>query len=274
MYKALTTLLFVLFVNAGYSQINLHDDEKIIKADFEKLVLAENDSVKITLCNSIEDKLTNILKNEESFEYSFVALNKLGKLTSPDNAFRIYNWNCVLNDGSYRYFGLIQHVFDKKLQVDVLNDSNIASNMMNQYGKSNWPGALYYKIIPFKQKGKKAYFLLAWDGNNVQTSKKVIEVLSIDKQGELKFGSPVINWKGKMLNRVVFEYAKQARMTIQYLEKEKRLVFDHLAPSSPMYSNQFEYYGPDFSYDALEYQKGKWVLVENVEVRNKKKNER
>ena len=58
-------------------------------------------------------------------------------------------------------------------------------------------------------------------------------------------------------------------MTIQYEEKAKRFVFDHLAPSKPIYQNQFEYYGPDFSYDALEYRKGKWVLVENVDVRNK-----
>ena len=32
--------------------------------------------------------------------------------------------------------------------------------------------------------------------------------------------------------------------------------------------NQFEYYGPDFSYDALELKKGLWNLVEEFDVKN------
>ena len=36
-----------------------------------------------------------------------------------------------------------------------------------------------------------------------------------------------------------------------------------------------QYYGPDGSYDALEMKKGKWVTVEDVDVRNdKNKNDR
>ncbi len=263
-------VVFVFFsgLNA-FAQVDLGVKEKELASNFELLLKADTDSLKLSICGDIEDQFLELLSNEESFVYPFSGLANMGKLTSPDELLRIFNWNCVLSDGTYRYFGILQIKEKKAIRVEKLVDSTADTDMMKQYSISNWGGALYYQIIPIKQKGSRSYFLLGWDGNNYQTSKKLIEILNIDSEGKLSFGSPVILWRGKVLNRVVFEYAKQARMTIQYEEKAKRFVFDHLAPSKPMYQNQFEYYGPDFSYDALEYRKGKWVLVENVDVRNK-----
>lgn len=267
-------LLFVFFVLLGssnlFSQINLEQREQQLKSEFDCLVLADSDSLKLSICREIEKLFADLLVEEESFNYPFSELSKMGTLTSPDQKFRVFNWNCVLRDGSYRYFGLLQLNLKKSMKVVTLTESKIAADMFHQYTATNWPGALYYQIIPFATKSNNCYFLLGWDGNNFQTNKKIIEVLNFDDNEQVSFGMPVIFWKGKTLTRLVFEYAKQARMTIQYNEKEKQIVFDHLAPSSPTYQNQFEYYGPDFSYDALEYQKGKWVLVENVDVRNKK----
>ena len=267
-------LLLVFFVLLGssslFSQINLLEKEQQIKSEFDCLVLADTDSLKLSICNEIENIFSDLLVEEQSFDYPFSELSKMGKLISPDQKFRIFNWNCVLDDGTYRYFGLLQIKLKKSTRVEVLHDANLVADMFHQYPAVNWPGALYYQIIPFKAKSGNSYFLLGWDGNDFRTNKKLVEVLSFDEKGQVTFGMPVIIWKGKILDRIVFEYAKQARMTIQYNEKDKRIVFDHLAPSLPVYQNQFEYYGPDFSYDALEYQKGKWVLVENIDVRNKK----
>jgi len=44
---------------------------------------------------------------------------------------------------------------------------------------------------------------------------------------------------------------------------------DHLAPMEPVFEGDRSYYGPDFSYDALDYQEGKWMLIEDVELRNR-----
>jgi hypothetical protein len=266
-------LLLVLFALLGslslFSQINISEKEQQIKLEFDSLVLADSDFLKLSICTKIEKLFADVLVEEQSFDYPFSELSKMGKLTSPDQKFRIFNWNCVLSNGNYQYFGLLQIKLKKSIKVVTLAESKLVADMFHQYGTEDWPGALYYQIIPFNTKSDNSYFLLGWDGNTFQTNKKMIEVLNFDEDGQVTFGMPVIFWKGKTLNRLVFEYAKQARMTIQYNEKEKRIVFDHLAPSSPTYQNQFEYYGPDFSYDALEYQKGKWVLVENVDVRNK-----
>ncbi|WP_421918935.1 hypothetical protein [Marinifilum sp.] len=263
--KIACILLLLCFGIDSHAQ--LAESESKLKSNFDALIEAEQDSVKLAICKRIEKSLVKILKQEESFEYPFAKLNYLGKITSPDLRFRIYNWNCALSDGSYKYFGVFQFKEKSNIKVQVLADK-VEANMFSSYRKENWPGALYYKIIPFKSKGMASYILLAWDGNNMTSNKKIIEVICFDKTG-IVFGKPVIFWRGKMLNRVIFEYAKQARMSIEYQEEEKRLVFDHLAPSSPQYKNQFEYYGPDFTHDALVLKKGIWVLQENVDVRKK-----
>ena len=269
MRKLLLVFFVLLSSSSLFSQINLLEKEQQIKSEFDSLVLAGTDSLKLSICNEIEKLFADLLVEEQSFDYPFSELSKMGKLISPDQKFRIFNWNCVLSDGSYQYFGLLQIKLKQSMKVVTLEESKTATDMFHQYSTANWPGALYYQIIPLKTKTGNSYFLLGWDGYNFQINKKIIEVLNFDEKGQVTFGHPLILWKGKVLSRIVFEYAKQAGMTIQYNEKEKRIVFDHLAPSSPIYQNQFEYYGPDFSYDALEYQKGKWVLVENVDVRNK-----
>lgn len=267
--KKILFLIGVLFCFfSSFSQINCSEKEGEIKACFDTLLQADSDSLKLAICEQILNSFQVLLPKEESFDYPFSQLSKMGKITSADGAFRIYNWNCVLSDGSYRYYGLIQRRQKNAIRVELLRDACRDQDMMRPNTAADWPGALYYKIVPFKRKKETAYLLLGWDGNHFSTNKKVIEVLSFAKDGKVQFGLPVIFWKGKVLHRVVFEYAKQARMSLQYNEKEKLIVFDHLAPSKPNYQNQFEYYGPDFSYDALQYRKGRWDLVENVDVRN------
>ena len=46
-------------------------------------------------------------------------------------------------------------------------------------------------------------------------------------------------------------------MMLRYDDKLKMIVFDHLSPSKPSYEGKYQYYGPDFSYDGLIFEKGK-----------------
>jgi hypothetical protein len=58
-------------------------------------------------------------------------------------------------------------------------------------------------------------------------------------------------------------------MMLRYNERTEMIVMDHLSPIDPAYQDDRGNYGPDFSHDALEFQKGKWVLLENIELRNR-----
>jgi len=101
------------------------------------------------------------------------------------------------------------------------------------------------------------------------TNKKVIDVLFFDQWDNITFGAPVFLDENKKLKyRVVFEFSAQAVMLLRYEKKKKMIVFDHLSPTSPSAKGQFQYYGPDFTYDGFYFKKGIWNYRKNLDLRN------
>jgi hypothetical protein len=115
---------------------------------------------------------------------------------------------------------------------------------------------------------KTYYILLGWKGNTVKSTKKVIDVLSFNTAGEPVFGSAVFDGNGKTRKRVVFEYARQASMLLRYVPEQNLIVFDHLAPPDAKQKNKPESFGPDLTYDGYKLKNGRWVYVEQLDMRN------
>ncbi len=256
-----------LFSFLGLSaQSKLEKSEQILKDRFDELKVATTDSMKLAISKTIGVDLKKTLKEKGSFEYPFDKLQFLGKVISSDQKLRVFSWNCVLNCGRYQYFSIIQKKIGRKFELFELHHNfDVKEDMTSQFSEKEWLGALYYQIVPFKSQKETKYLLLGWDGGKDRTNKKLIEVLSFSKTGDVVLGAPVINWRGKRLSRVIFEYSKQVQMTLKFYEKTNLIVFDHLSPAEPRYINQFEYYGPDFSYDALEFKEGVWYLIEEFD---------
>ena len=165
---------------------------------------------------------------------------------------------------------------DKKtnhITTTVLKEKKWATDSAesNKLTNNNWYGALYYKILKNKFNNKVYYTLLGWHGNNFQTTRKVIDVLLINNL-QLQFGAPLFKAGGKTKSRIIFEYNAQATMSLKYDDHDNRIVFDHLSPSDPRPESKgmFSLYGPDMCYDALNFEKGFWVLQKNIELRNNK----
>lgn len=216
--------------------------------------------------------LVNSLKTHNSFSYQFDSLKRVSIVKSPDNSFRIISWFVPLDDGSYRFFGTVQMATkDGKLKLFPLidNTENITDN--NFIGNNrNWYGARYYEIISVIVGGRPPYYILmGWKGNNSKTTKKVLDVLSFEKD-ELVFGKPVFDGlKGNIAkNRIVFEYNKLNSMTLTLDKTINMIVFDHLAPFSEDMKGNFEYYASDLSFDAYKIQNGRLKLLENIELKN------
>ncbi|MCK4661223.1 MAG: hypothetical protein KAT68_00045 [Bacteroidales bacterium] len=268
----------LFFLNTLLAQeadiLSLKQKEDTLKLYFSLIKNSSNDDEIKEINNNIIKIMENVLTNSLSFDYPFDSLNYMGKLKSPDKLFRIYNWNLNYNDGSYEYFGYIQYYDKKKKEynnyqlIDLSEKIDDAEFVMLNYQK--WYGALYYKIIPVKFANKKYYTLLGWDGNNDYTNKKIIEILYFSKSGKPYFGKNIFKIKKIRKKRIIFEYANMASMTLRYDDKLKMIVFDHLSPSKPIYKEQYEYYGPDFSYDGLFFKNGKWNFVSDIDVRNQK----
>jgi hypothetical protein len=211
------------------------------------------------------------LSKEGAFDYPFDSLKNIGKITSEDGKVKIFTWNLPLAGDYQKYFGFILYKKDKRnTLVFELSDSrkSIKDPTKEILGYQSWMGALYYSIVEQTYRGKTYYMLLGLDFNNIFSSKKIIEVLTFGKNSEPVFGSDVFKVGDDFLSRIVFEFSARATMILRYISDSQTIVFDHLSPSSPDYSGNFQFYGPDFTYDGFKYDKGLWVYVRNLDLRN------
>jgi hypothetical protein len=212
--------------------------------------------------------LVRALKIPNSFLYPFDSLKTVSIINSPDNRFRVITWPIANNDGSYRFYGTIQINTGGPLLMYPLNDFTAGIKNAEDTISDNlkWFGAEYYKIIPVYSP-KLYYVLLGWKGNTSKSTKKVIEVLSF-KDNKPVLGMPVFVGNGKTRERVVFEYTRQASMLLRYVPDQNLIVFDHLVPPDPKLIKQKDSYGPDLTYDGYKEKNGRWVFVDNLDMRN------
>ena len=231
---------------------------------------------------------SSTLKDEKSMFYPFDSIKKdkdVSVLLSPDKKFRIITWNLLREDETHAYFGYIQVNNSKTIkkgwfkkettfQYDVfplVDKSGSTTNPETYVGDpSKWFGMLYYGEII--KSDDDFYTLIGWDGNTKITQRKFIDILWFKPDGTPQFGKDVFKIANKFNKRVMFEYASEVAMSLKYNEGRKQIVFSHLAPNTPdpTLEGQFQYYGPDGSFDALSMKKGKWTLETDIDIRKDK----
>lgn len=227
---------------------------------------------------------SSILKDEKSMQFPFDSINEVYRLYAPDKKFRVITWNIYKEDGTHAFFGFLQvnttktvkkGLFKKetKSQYEVyplLDKSSTVKTPENYVSDpSKWFGMLYYEII---KSDDDFYTLLGWDGNDKLVQRKFIDILYFKPDGAPVFGKDVFKFPGKFAKRVMFEYASEVSMSLKYNTARKQLVFSHLAPNmpDPTLEGQFQYYGPDGSFDALYMKKGKWTYEPAIDIRKDK----
>jgi hypothetical protein len=268
-------LFLVIFPSIKAQQVSITDfrrSEDSILNYFEKIKQTNDDKRKLDINDKIVNELNKQLSTYESFNYPFDSVKLVGKVYAPDMSFRIITWNLPLYNGNYNYFGFIQvpdktgHSIKLFQLIDHCDDIPNPENSVLSAGK--WFGSLCYKILKSKVDNKTYYTLLALRYNNLFISTKVIDVLFFDEWGNPVFGAPVFRVGDKEIrHRMIFKYSARASMTLRYDEQLKLIIFDHLAPAELRFSNQFEYYGPDLTFDGLAFQKDQWVYKTNIDLR-------
>jgi hypothetical protein len=246
-------------------------DESLIQQINDDLTSVRNlpfDSMRIEVGKRVTGKLSQLLSSVTSFtgDYHF---KYIGKISSPDGKFNIYSFNIPLLDATHQFFGIIQLAPQKgRCNTFVLNDISkeySARPVFEKFTPDRWYGSLYYEIIPVRCDGKVIYTLIGSCLNNsLFTNKKIIESLYFDETGNPEFGLPVFDYGLKHQCRIIFEFTIMAQMSIHYNKKMKMIVFDHLSPSSPLYTNNYKFYGPDASYDGLRFEDCLWKYLPNV----------
>ena len=267
-------LMLVLLKFSGYAQLAPANQTKLkiyedsLKTLGSTLINNENDLERKNANYQFIKTFVNALKTAGSYHYKFDSIKTLSLIYSPDNQFRIFTWNVMNEDGSFRYYGTIQLNTNGALKMFPLTDyTPFTKNPEDStFTAQKWLGAQYYKIIKTGT-ANPYYVLLGWKGNTVKTTKKVIEVLSFKNNAPV-FGLPVFDENSKTRNRIVFEYSRQASMLLRFVPDKELIVFDHLAPRDPKVKTDFSFYGPDLTYDGYQLKNGRWKLVQNLDMRN------
>lgn len=239
---------------------------------FTRLSLATRDADRLRINDSISVIIDNYARSDSAFTHKFTGLRYLGQITSKDSQLKIITWNLALDESKGKYFCYFIHNNGRKNKVYRLESSydNKPPLINKQYTVNDWYGALYYDLRQYGKGTHQHWVLLGLDISDPDITRKVIEVISFTPEEELIFGRNFFRSKKTPGNRVLLEYSSKAVVTLRF-NSDKSIVFDHLVPVSASLTGKRENYGPDFSLDAYNLEKGNWILEENVDVRNPKK---
>ncbi len=242
----------------------------------QEMLNSTDDYIRKEASEEFAKRIDSLLANDRDFfEAELKDIRSLSSLDAPDKRFRILTWSSPNKDLSYNYFGRILYKEGKLVKYFVLKDNGWKNSKpeSRKLDNENWLGAVYFDLIKKKHRKKVFYILLGWNGNNAFSNRKLIDVLVFDNgTGSINFGAPIFLDK-KTTYRKIFEYGEKSSMSLKFSENENQIIFDHLSPIQAMQKGQFEFYAPDFTYDAFNWKKGKWKIENNIDARNKDLNE-
>jgi len=271
MKKVFIVILLIVTPFIGMSKNNLTFKAVVdsINNLFVEISQTRSNDQKEELNKEIIATLDKFLRNPESFDHPIDSVRNLSCIKSSDNALRIYTWNLCYSDGLFKYFGFVQQKTGGKIKVYGLYDRrnrNIYAPQkdLEYYTTSEWYGCIYYECITKTWNSKTYYTLIGWDGADNLINRKIIEVLSFTRRGIPIFEKKMFKVDRMISNRLIFEYADRATMLLRYNDKHKIIVIDHLSPSEDRFKDLPQYYGPDMSFDALEFKGGRWLLESNI----------
>ena len=242
--------------------------------------------------------LVEALKVENSFQYKFDSLPYLATVMPEDSSFRIFTFQVVLQNITFRHYGTIQ-LNRKNIKLIPLRDFSDTFPVTPQstLTNKNWLGAVYYRIITKKVNDKPVYFLFGFDQNDILSDKKYIEAMWIEKDSIAKFGMPIFEKttteiiaprpkkfgdapsrpeppivKTKTYYRYVLDYRKGSGVSVKYDKAKDMIIHDHTPPMDGKNKDIGFIKVPDGTYEGLQWKKDKWVWQEYVKMADKETN--
>jgi hypothetical protein len=266
-------LLFTIFASTSFAReqdTNINSKGKILEKLFGQLANSPEDIDRIRINDSIISIIEDYTRSDSVLIHKFNNLRYLGQITSPDSLLKIVTWNLILKDSPGRYFCYFikKHEPGNKIFKLTAAYSEFPARSDTVYTESDWYGALYYDIRPYKTNDGIFWTILGIDYGNPLISRKLIDVVSFTPGDSVIFGKKWFAPGERIKFRDVFEYASGGTMSLRF-SSDSSIVFDHLVPFSPAFRDDHKYYGPDYSFDAYLYKNGIWKLKINVDARNR-----
>ncbi len=247
------------FVDGQIMEINQHMRDAAEYTDNTAKIEANTQAIQL---------MRDILIEPDAFDYHYDSLEHITILESDDGRLRIFTWNIMYDNMVHDFFGFIQYRNeDNEYFHYELKDktSNVPDEDPDYEDPDEWYGAIYYEMIEKKDRNTPVYTLLGWKGQDAMVQQKVIETLEFNRRDEPEFGGRRFRVVREKMDRVIFRYSIEAQMILRNNKKNDIIVCDHLSPGNPKFKGQYEYYGPDYSYDAFEFDGKRWIYKSNID---------
>lgn len=215
--------------------------------------------------------LVRALQVKNSFYYPLDSVLGISKLYAPDSSFRIFTWNLQFDDYWSRQKGAIQvRTRDGSLKLIALRDYSEFTERPEDSvrNKSNWIGAIYYKIIKNQHQGKNYYTMFGYDHNGAMSTMKWIEVMHFNEKNEPVFGGPFFTFEKDSIRkapkyRIGIEFKKGARVLADFIPDMGMILVDHLISETDTPENPWTFV-PDGDSEGYKWENGKWVHIDKV----------
>jgi hypothetical protein len=246
---------------------SLQQSEQALMIFSDSLINASTEEHRAAASMQMIKVLSRALRKPGSFDYPFEQLQSVAIVRPADKKFRILTWQLAFDNGTYRYYGVIQMNHPEPKIFPLVDYGSFYENPDSIIvDHDRWIGALYYNIIP-QSAGKQTYYtLFGWNANNVISNKKLIDILWFDDEGKPKLGYPIFQMiKGGSPTRIIFEYKKDATMSLTYIPEELTIYYDHLVQLGGKETDFKFDQVPDGTLEGFVWKKGKWQQIEMID---------
>lgn len=227
------------------------------------------DEIKLNISNELSEALERQLRICPDMDIAPTV--PLHKVATENKDLFIYTWHYTFQDATSYYGG----VMVRHHAIIPLSFTMAAIDTEEVYSAVRWGGGLYYEVIPQVCEGDTVYTLLAWDGNNGVSYKKIIEILSFDPKGNPVFGKSLFASSNRKEKRVIFEYSAEMSLLLSYDQDAKSIVTNALHSNDPRFADVQAYRSATDAFNVFRYENNLWVLYKNVDLRmNKQESKR
>lgn len=262
-------ILFILASNSIEAQTTFPKLEESLAYHCDIMANASESKHRFVAMEKFNASFYEVLSQKGSFDYPFDSLKWISKKSPVDKSFRIFTWEVRISDDLVNYFGVLQTKDEKTF---ILNDAFKSSEGLGEeeFSHKNWLGAVYYNLMEIQpEKEGKYYLLFGINRWSKFETVKLVDVLFFTKEGIPFFGKPVFKKtlegaQDILLNRLVFRYASDAVMTVNYNPGMEMIVYDNLIRKMSRIPGQSETLVPDGSYVGYEWKNNIWVMVDKI----------
>ncbi len=261
---------FIFQTTSAVSQKSLAEMESELAFHADVMSNATISKHRVTAMIEFNALFEKAIQSKNSYDYSFDSLKWISKKMPADQSFKIYTWEVQANTGDYRYFGWIQTKSGQAFQL--INDFKNAEGLaVEEYTCENWLGSFYYNLMEgATTSGQKYYLLFGLNRYSLYDNVKLIDVLFFSKEGKPYFGLPIFSKsettaeQSQYLNRLVYKYASDAHMTLNYNPGMEMIMVDNLVRRMSRIPGQVETMVPDGSYVGYQLRNGYWARVDKI----------